>query len=97
MDFYFHSHLMYHRPIKHGLASPFLSYRVTLYARKTGDFIRDLQTPPMLGFVDKVLARFNCAIFNSHITWRKNFVIFVLPLVRQVFIWVIIISRRRLH
>ena len=24
--------------------------------------------PPMLGFVDKALARFNCALFNSHIT-----------------------------
>ena len=39
----------------------------------------------MLGFVDKGLARINCAIFNSHITWRKNFVMFVLPLVRLVF------------
>ena len=27
-------------------------------------------SPAMLGFVDKVLARFNWAIFNSHITWR---------------------------
>ena len=34
----------------------------------------------MLGFVDKVLAPFNGAIFNSHITLRKNFVMFVLPL-----------------
>ena len=29
-------------------------------------------SPPMLGFIAKVLACFNCAIFNSHITWRKN-------------------------
>ena len=29
-------------------------------------------SPPMLGFVDNVLAHFNCAIFNSHITWRKK-------------------------
>ena len=26
----------------------------------------------MLGFVDKALARFNCAIFDSHTTWREN-------------------------
>ena len=26
----------------------------------------------MRGFVDKVLARFTCASFNSHITWRKK-------------------------
>ena len=31
-----------HGPINHGLATPFLSYRVTLNARKTRDFIRDL-------------------------------------------------------
>ena len=60
-----------HGPINHGLATPFLSYRVTLSARKTRDFIRDViivQTPlspPMLGFVDKVLARFNCSSLNS--------------------------------
>ena len=30
-------------------------------------------SPKMLGFINKVLACFNCAIFNSHITWRKNF------------------------
>jgi len=28
--------------------------------------------PPMLGFVDKGLARFNCVIFNSHITGRNT-------------------------
>ena len=33
---------LYHEPINHGLATPFLSYRVTLNARKTRDFIRDL-------------------------------------------------------
>jgi len=68
-------------PIHHGLATPFLSHRVTLNARKTRDFIRDFHhlaieqtrpSPPMLGFVDKVLARFNCAIFNSHITMKKT-------------------------
>ena len=32
----------YHGPINHGLATPFLSYRVTLSARKMQDFIRDL-------------------------------------------------------
>ena len=32
----------------------------------------------MLGFVDEALARCNCAIFNSHITWRKKLVMFVL-------------------
>ena len=26
----------------------------------------------MLGFVDKVLGSFNCAIFNSHVTGRKK-------------------------
>jgi len=31
-----------HEPINHGLPTPFLSYRVTLNARKTRDFIRDL-------------------------------------------------------
>ena len=31
-----------HGPINHGLATPFLSYRVTLNARKTRYFIRDL-------------------------------------------------------
>ena len=90
----------WHGPIHHGLATPFLSYRVTLIACKTRDFIRDLimvqtrPSPPMLGFVYKVLARFNCAIFNSHITWRKNFLMFVLPLLRHVFFWVIIILHR---
>ena len=68
-----------HRPINHWLTTPFLSYKVTLNARKTRDFIRDLIIRQY------ILARFNCAIFNSHITWRKNFVMFVLPLVRHVF------------
>ena len=76
-----------HGPIHHGLATPFLSYRVTLNARKTRDFIRDLiiwqsyklgPTPPMLGFVDK-------------------FVMIVLLLVRHVLFWVIIFLHRRLH
>jgi len=31
-----------HGPINHGLATRFLSYRVTLNARKTRDFIRYL-------------------------------------------------------
>ena len=31
-----------HGPINHGLATPFLSYRVTLNARKTRDFIQGL-------------------------------------------------------
>ena len=47
--------------------------------------IQTWPSPPMLGFVDKVLTCFNCAIFYSHITWRKNRVMFVLPLVRHVF------------
>jgi len=51
----------------------------------------------MLGFLDKVLVRFNCAIFNLHNTWRKHFVTCLLPLVRHVFFWVIIILHRRLH
>jgi len=51
----------------------------------------------MLGFVDKVLARFHCPIFDSHIARRKNFAMFVLPLVRHMFFWVIIILHRRLH
>jgi len=51
----------------------------------------------MLQFVDKVLARFTCANFNSHITWRKKIIMFVQPLVRQVFFWVIIILHRQLH
>ena len=54
-------------------------------------------SPLMLRLVDKVLARFNCASFNSHITWRKNCVMFVLPLVRHVFFWVFIILHRLLH
>jgi len=32
----------YHGSINHGLATPFLSYRVTLNARKTREFIRYL-------------------------------------------------------
>ena len=32
----------YHGSIHHGLATPFLSFRVTMNARKTRDFIRDL-------------------------------------------------------
>ena len=51
----------------------------------------------MLRCVDKVLTRFNCAIFNSHITWWNFFVMFVLPLVTHVFFWIIIILHRRLH
>ena len=31
-------------------------------------------SPPMLGFADKVLARNNCAIFNSHITEKTCYV-----------------------
>ena len=31
-----------HGLINHGLATPFLSYRVTLNARQTWDFIQDL-------------------------------------------------------
>ena len=80
-------------------------YRVTLNARKTRDFNRDLiiwqlyklGPLPMLGFVDKVLASFNCAIFLFTNYFVKNFVMFVLPLVRHVFFWVIIILHRRLH
>ena len=34
--------------------------------------IQTQPSPPMLGFVDNVLVRFNCAIFISHITWRKK-------------------------
>ena len=88
------------------MATPLVSYRVTLNVRKTRDFIRELiiwqsyklgPLREMLGFVDKVLARFNCVNFNSHISWRKNFVMFVLPLVRHVFFWVIIILHCRLH
>ena len=37
-------------------------------------------SPSMLGFVDEVLTCFNCDIFDSHIPWRKKFVIFVLVL-----------------
>ena len=33
---------LWHGPINHGLASPFLIYRVTLNARQTRDFIQDL-------------------------------------------------------
>jgi len=41
---YFSKDNMYilHGPINHGLATPLLSYRVTLNARKTRDFIRDV-------------------------------------------------------
>ena len=81
----------YHGPINHWLTTPFLSYRVTLNARKTRDFNRDLIIRQY------ILARFNCAIFNSHITWRKNFVMFVLPLVRHVFFLGNYILHRRLH
>ena len=35
----------------------------------------------------KVLARFNCAIFNSHNTWRKNFVnVFTITSEARVFL-----------
>ena len=62
-------------------------------ARKTPNFILDLiiwqsPSPLMLGFVEKV----NWAIFNSHITWRKKFVMFVLPTVRHTFTTVAVYS-----
>jgi len=34
--------MLNHGPINHGLATPFVSYRFTLNARKTRDFIREL-------------------------------------------------------
>jgi len=98
---FFQFSLYIHGPINHGLSTPFLSHRVTLNARKIRDLIiwQSYKLGPLHqnGFVDKVLARFNCAFFNSHITWRKNFVMFVLPLVRHMFFWVIIILHRCLH
>ena len=69
-----------HRPINHGLVTPFISYRVTLNSRKTQDLFEislfgnrtNSALSPMLGFIDK-------------------FVMFVLLLVRHMFFWVIII------
>ena len=47
---------------------------------------------------NKVLALFNCAILIHTLhRQKKRLVIFVLPLVRHVFFWVIIILHRRLH
>ena len=95
-----------HGPINHGLATPFLSYIVTDWTLANVGFhprshhlaiVQTRPSPPMLRFVDKVLARFNWANFNSQITWRKNVVMFVLPLVRHMFFWVIIILHLRLH
>ena len=94
-------HPLNHGPTNHGLATPFLSYRVTLNSHKTQDFIWYLiiwqaykLSPPHRRFHSYKV--FICAIFNSHITWWFFLVIFVLPLVRQFF-WVIIILHRRLH
>ena len=68
------------------MATPFISYRVTLNSRKTQDLFEislfgnrtNSALSPMLGFIDK-------------------FVMFVLLLVRHVFFWVIIILHRRLE
>ena len=52
-------------PINLGLATPFLSYSER---SQNAEFhlaiVQTRPSPPMVGFVDKVLARFNCAIFN---------------------------------
>ena len=93
-------------PINHGLATPFLSYSYPERSQNAGfhprshhslAIVQTRPSPPMLGFLDKVLVRFNCAIFNLHSTWRKHFVTCLLPVVRHVFFWVIIIVHRRLH
>ena len=95
----------YHGPINHGLSTPFLSYILSYSERsqnagfhpRSHHLAIERPSPSVLRLVDKVVARFNCAIFNSHITGRKSFVTFVLPLERHVFFWVIIILHRRLH
>ena len=70
-----------HGPINDGLATPSLSYIITLERSQNAGFhprshhlaiVQTRPSPPRLGFVDKVLASYNCAIFNSHITWRKK-------------------------
>ena len=87
------SHCPNHGPINHGLATPFISYRVTLNARKTRDFIRYLiilqsyKLGPLRQCSDsQIRCQHARPIFSSHITWRKNFVMCVLPLVRHVFL-----------
>ena len=93
---YFYDSVLDYGPINHGLATSFLSQS---YSERSQNakfhpishhlaIIQTRPSPPILGFVDKVLARFNYTFFNSHITGRKNFVMFVISLLRHMFFWV---------